>query len=222
VDKYYCDGYREVLVIDGEDDSIVGRIPLPGRALSMTGNDASSLVVFGVDVYPGLDSVLVVDAVADTVVSALAVGRTPYSLAWSPATGLVYCASASSNTVSVIAGDGSGVLKTIAVGDAPFVFALAPGPRRLYLGHLNSRMVYVIRDTTSAVAEEPERAKPTCPAATLTRGRLRVAEPGRLYDTGGRQVCLLRRGGNDVRHLAPGVYTVHLVTGALSRVVKVR
>ena len=83
-------------------------------------------------------------------------------------------------------------------------------------------LLTVIYEPRIGIAEAPERAKPARPAATLTRGRLRVAEPGRLYDTSGRQVCLLWRGGNDVRYLAPGVYTVHTVSGALSRVVKVR
>jgi hypothetical protein len=85
-----------------------------------------------------------------------------------------------------------------------------------------SGMATVVYEPRIGIAEAPDRARPARPAATLTRGRLIVAEPGRLYDTSGRQVCLLRRGGNDVRHLAPGVYTVHTVTGALSRVVKVR
>ena len=165
VDKYYCGTYGDIVVIDGEADSIIGRIPSSGVVMTIAGSDASNLVMFGVDVYPGSDSVLVVDAVADTVVSALAVGRTPCSLAWSSATNLVYCASGTSNTVSVIAGDGSGVLKTIAVGGCPFVFALAPGSRRLYLGHLNSRMVYVIKDAPGGIAEGGEII--TKPASTL-------------------------------------------------------
>ncbi len=239
VDKYYCDGYYEVLVIDGEDDSIVGRIPLPGRALSMTGNGMNNLVMFGVEVYPGSDSVFVVDAVADTVVSVLAVGRTPYSLAWSPTTSLVYCANSMSNTVSVIAGDGSGILRTIAVGSDPFVFALAPGPRRLYLGHLDSRMVYVIKDAPGGIAEGREVT--ARPASTLRvfpspftnsvsieyvgpeDKRIKASvysQNGRLVrklnnsPAGQRNACFVWDGRNERGRKAPqGVYTV-MVYGA--------
>ncbi|OYD15404.1 hypothetical protein CH330_05755 [candidate division WOR-3 bacterium JGI_Cruoil_03_51_56] len=148
VDKYYCDGGLEVVVIDGESDSVLCYIPM--RALAMAGNETDTLVMIGTSI----GSVFVIDAVGDSVVSVLPVGREPSSLAWSQATNLVYCANASSDNVSVIAGDGSRVVKTLAVGDCPAVLLSVPEFRRAYVGHSNTRWVYVIRDTTSGVAED--------------------------------------------------------------------
>ncbi|OYD17163.1 hypothetical protein CH330_00830 [candidate division WOR-3 bacterium JGI_Cruoil_03_51_56] len=153
VDKYYCHDSGEVVAIDGDGDSIVGRIPVLGCVVSAVGNNASNLVMFGVDV-PGLDSVFVVDAVSDSVVSVLAVGRGPSSLAWSQATNLVYCANATSGNVSVIAGDGSRVVKTLRVGDYPSVVLTVPEFQRVYVGHYNSWYVYVIRDTATGIREQ--------------------------------------------------------------------
>ncbi len=221
--KFYVDSYEDVTVIDGVGDTVVHVIELPAQsyAMAITGNPARGLVLVGLHGYPPTRKLYAVDSETDSVVSIVSVGRRPSSIVCSPVTDRAYTANTSSNDVTVLTGDGSSVVRTLGVGDAPAVMVRSPAQGRIYVGHYNCQWVYVIRDAVG-IAEEPEKTKPVCPAATLTRGRLRVAEPGRLYDTGGRLVCLLQRGGNDVRHLAPGVYTVHLVTGGLSRVVKVR
>ncbi len=221
--KFYVDSYEDVTVIDGVGDTVVHVIELPAQnyAMAISDNPARGLVLVGVYGYPAARQLYAVDGETDSVVSMVSVGRGPRSLVCSQVTDRVYCANGYSDDVTVLTGDGSSVVRTLRVGDAPAVMVRSPAQGRIYIGHYNCPLVYVIRDVVG-IAEEPERARPACPAATLTRGRLRVAERGRLYDSGGRQVCLLERGGNDVRHLAPGVYTAHTVTGALSRVVKVR
>ena len=221
--KFYADSREAVTVIDGVGDTVVHVIELPEQsyAMAITDNPARGLVLIGVDGYPSARQMYAVDGETDSVVSIVSVGRGPRSIVCSQVTDRVYTANGYSNDVTVLTGDGSSVVRTLGVGDAPAVMVRSPTQSRVYVGHYNCPWVYVIRDAVG-IAEEPERVKPVLPAATLTRGRLRVAEPGRLYDTGGRQVCLLQRGENDVRHLAPGVYTANLVTGALSRVVKVR
>jgi len=115
-----------------------------------------------------VDSLYAVDALADTVMARLSVGRNPSALFWSSQSDLVYCANSSSDNVSVIDRFGSTVLKTLGVTDYPFVFAFTPAEGRIYLGHLGSSKVYVIRDTVTGI-EEPPQGVPPC-----VRGRLQV------------------------------------------------
>jgi len=136
VDRYYCSGTdNEVVAIDGAGDTIVSRIPLPQEsgARAMVTKETSSLVMVAASSYFA-DSLLVVDAIGDSVVSVLSVGRSPSSLAWSPVTNLVYCANATSGNVSVIAGDGSRVVKTLRVAGYPAVLLAVPEYRRVYVG----------------------------------------------------------------------------------------
>jgi DNA-binding beta-propeller fold protein YncE len=142
------------VVIGGQSDTIVARIALPGlgSVLSAAGNEDAGLVYLGT--YTGsADHVATVSVQVDSVVAAVIIGREPWGIACFEPSGLVYCASARTDEVRVLTGDGAGILTTLPVGDAPYVFAAVPRHNRLYLGHLNTRYVYVLRDTSAGIAE---------------------------------------------------------------------
>jgi YVTN family beta-propeller protein len=154
-DKFYCSGpQQQCIVIGGQSDTIVARIPLPGAEgmMSATGNESAGLVYLGT--FSGSDDyVATVLAEKDSVVATAMTGRAPWGLTCYEPTGLVYSASSWSDEVYVVSRDGARILTTIQVGDYPFVFAAVPRHNRLYLGHLSSRYVYVIRDTSAGIAE---------------------------------------------------------------------
>jgi YVTN family beta-propeller protein len=154
-DKFYCDGpLEQCVVIGGQSDTIVARIALPGMGyvLSAAGNEDAGLVYLGT--WTGSDDrVATVSTQNDSVLATVVIGREPWGITCYGPSGLVYCASAITNEVCVLAGDGALILTTIPVGDYPYVFALAPPHNSLYLGHLNTRYVYVLRDTSAGVAE---------------------------------------------------------------------
>ena len=231
VDKFYCSSPPgSVAVMDGRDDSVVARIPLPdnGEALSMTGNELTTTVVFGVFSDVGNDAYFV-SAPNDSVVSVLPVGREPWGTLFSSTTGLVYSANTGSNTVTVMAGDGSRVLKTIPVGADPFVFHALPRHERAYLGHLGSSKVYVIRDSVTGISEDPaaKRLPPATAAGAPNPFRrslvIRGCSPDRhvrVYSSSGRLVKVLSASralgsehsvlwngcDSDGRPVPPGVY----------------
>jgi YVTN family beta-propeller protein len=162
-DKYYVGGGGGVFVIDGAGDTMTAVVPLPGGgATAITGVEASGRVLAG-DYTGPQDSVAVIDMQGDTVVNMLTVGRYPTSLAWSPLTGLVYCANGSSDNVYVLTGDGSRVLGSVSAGDAPAVLLPVPKFERVYIGHYNTRLVYVLRDTASGVSEASRVSAPRRP-----------------------------------------------------------
>ncbi len=213
VDKYYCGGGQEVVVVDGVTNTVVKHIPVTGRPLSMVSVVPHARVFVGTT-YGGADSVYVVDAITDSIVARHGGLDDPYAMVWSVTTDLVYCASCRNNQVTVIAGNGSRMLEVLRVGERPYCFAAAPRHRRLYVGHLNCGMVYVIRDTVTAIAEapEPERAV-LVPGATIVRdvlwmgdGRRKTVDRADLLDITGRKVMDLEPGENDVRQIPAGVY----------------
>ncbi len=202
-----------IYVLTPEGDSVVAEVPVYASQLCAA--------PFPNKLYALGDGwVHVIDGATHVVSESLRVGG--FELLCDTVKGKAYCVDLHQEKVHILDACADTLIDSIPLGRYPLGLCWNRTNSRVYIADCMDDVVYVIRDTTSGIAEEPERAKPTYPAATLTRGRLRVAEQGRLYDTGGRQVGLLRRGENDVRHLAPGVYTAHLVTGALSRVVKIR
>jgi YVTN family beta-propeller protein len=247
-DKLYVSGAWDVAVIDGASDTIMTRVPVNVNALGYAEAESHDLLmVGGGGVGSQTDTVFAVDAGQDTVVSRLAVGGEPWSLTWSAATDLVYCANYSGG-ISVISGDGSRVVTTLTASSAPFVLSLVPRHRRIYVGHLNSRWVYVLKDSLLGVEEpkvskglrvRPVEARPNPFSRTTS---LCWFEPGmsavRVYGADGRLVRELplvesRDGsrhadwdGRDAagREAPPGVYCVRSASEPLviARLVKVR
>jgi YVTN family beta-propeller protein len=246
VDEFYCAGPWEVVAISGSGDSVVHRIHLGVNPMGMTGSEVRDLVaVGGGDVGgPDPESVFVIDAQRDSIVSWLPVGRTPDALYWSSSSDLFYCANSNTNNVSVIAGDGSRVLKTLPVRGDPFVFAPVPRHQRVYLGHLGCSKVFVIRDTVDGIAESNSGAQATVRAIGATPNpfsrRVTLAGnlgdcPVRIYSSAGELVRVVAsaRAGGDRRSavwdgldrnglpVPDGVYLVE-VTGGRIKVVKAR
>jgi YVTN family beta-propeller protein len=245
-DKFYCDGPRDqCVVIGGQSDTIVARIPLSGlgSVLSATGNEGAGLVYLGT--YTGsADHVATVSVQSDSVLATAVIGREPWGIACYEQSGLVYCASAITDEVCVLAGDGAHVLTTLQVGDAPYVFAIVPRHNSLYLGHLNTRYVYVLRDTSAGVAEqEPRpkfsgalRASPNPFARSVTLAWNSPAVVGgvlRVYAQDGRLVRQAQIPAGQARWvwdgrddsgamLPPGVYVVQTEPGVRAKVVKLK
>jgi len=155
VDKFYSGGeYRNCIVIGGQSDTVVARIPLPGNVdvMSVTGNEDDGLVYVGAFAGTG-DYMATVSSQSDSIVATTAIGREPYGLTYYAPSGFVYCASALTDEVRVLTSDGAQVSATLEVGDYPYVFATVPRHNRLYLGHLGGTHVYVLRDTSAGIAE---------------------------------------------------------------------
>ena len=154
-DKFYSGGsFRECIVISGQSDTIVARIPLAGNVevIGATGNEDDGLVYLGGFVGSG-DYVATISSQRDSILVTTVIGREPWGLAYFSESGLLYYASALTDQVFILTGDGAQVLTTLQVGDYPFVFALVPRHNRLYLGHLGGTHVYVLRDTSAGIAE---------------------------------------------------------------------
>lgn len=214
-DKFYGGGaFRQCIVIGGQSDSVVADITLPGNVgvISATGNEDAGLVYLGTSSGSD-DYVATVLTQSDSILATTIIGLEPFGLACSGRSGFLYCASAITDEVRVLAGDGGQILNTLQVGDYPYVFAVVPRHDRVYLGHLNGTYVYVIRDTAAGIAETDAGGgfAGRDVASTLVRGRLLLAsdvQEANLVDLAGSVRMALHAGDNDVSRLAPGVYFV--------------
>ncbi|MFO7675445.1 MAG: YncE family protein [bacterium] len=223
-DKFYCGAGSSVLVVDGGTNAVLSAIPLPigCLAIDMVSVEAESLVM--VSLYGGgLDGVYAVSVATDSIIATHSTGGNPRYLAWSLASGLVYCSIGTARSVAVFSADGTRFVGTLAVGAGPFVITPVSRHRRVYVSHTSCDLVYVIRDEAGGIAEEPPGAgRPVRVRASVTAGRLRVEDAGLLLDVSGRAVARLEKGENDVRRLAPGVYFVRRQdTGESARLVLV-
>jgi len=231
-DKYFCSGPPEgegVAVIDGAGDSVIKQIRLPQgySAEAMMAVDLESLVM--VAAYgSGYDTVYTLDARRDSIVSSLVVGRNPAALAFSLASGVVYCANSSSHSLTVIAADGTQVLSEVQVSDYPQNLLVVPAFEKLYVGHSGeTNMLYIVRDRVGISESGQTRlTPPAIPAATLVGGRAFRYEglgPASLVDACGREVHNIAVGNNDLSTLSPGVYVLVARPGVAPRkVVKLR
>ena len=216
VDKYYCGAGASVVVLAGASDSVLRRIQLTDRILSIVSIETHGLAMAAGAGGNRYDSVYVLDTYADSLVRVLTIGGEPYALAWSPSTDLVYSANSATDDVSVLADDGTAVLRTLAVGNCPFVFQQVARHDRLYLGHSNSNMVYVIKDRAGGVEESASvEVRRASWVATVVGDVLRIeyGTQNTGYRAGllnilGQRVMELQPGENDVRQLSPGIYFV--------------
>jgi YVTN family beta-propeller protein len=246
-DKLYCDGSGDTcVVIGGQSDTVVARIPLAGlgTVMSASGNEGAGLVYLGT--YTGsADHVVALSAHDDTVLATAVIGREPRSIACVDQSGLVYCASSRSDEVYVVSGDGARVLGRLQVGDYPFVFAAAPRHRRLYLGHLGSAYVYVLRDTVTGGIAELQLPHPgsrgicvsmnpfSHSVAVSWNSAPRGDDVTRVYAQDGRMVRQGRIAAGEARWvwdgrddsgapLPPGVYVIEVGPGLRAKVVKLK
>ena len=176
----------------------------------------------------GYDTVYTLDARRDSIVSSLVVGRNPAALAFSLASGVVYCANSSSHSLTVIAADGTQVLSEVQVSDYPQNLLVVPAFEKLYVGHSGeTNMLYIVRDRVGISESGQTRlTPPAIPAATLVGGRAFRYEglgPASLVDACGREVHNIAVGNNDLSTLSPGVYVLVARPGVAPRkVVKLR
>lgn len=106
-DKFYCAGNVRCIVIDGTADTVVARIPLPGTGADIrgaTGNESEGLVYLGIT-HANRSYVVTVRATDDSLVANTTVGWDPYGTACYDKSGLVYCASAGANEVSILSSE---------------------------------------------------------------------------------------------------------------------
>jgi YVTN family beta-propeller protein len=246
-DKFYSAGPQEqCVVIRGLSDTVVARIPLPGidDILGASGNEDAGLVYVGT--FTGHDDyVATVLAEKDSVIATALTGRCLFGVAYSDESGLLYSASAWSNEVYVLSGDGARVLGRLPVADYPFVFASAPQHRRLYLGHLGSRWVYVLRDTATGAVAEPSSPRVELASVSVTPNPFSQSvaivwnspaigsDDARVYAQDGRLVRQARIAAGELRWvwdgrddsgapLPPGVYVIEAGPGVRAKVVKLK
>jgi YVTN family beta-propeller protein len=206
--KYYCSRARDLMTVSGVHDSTLGFLPLPGTTAAshddMLWVPSTDLVMVCSYNGGGADSVIVLDAVSDSVIAALTVGGSPSCLFWNETSGNVYCGSTVTRSVAVISPDGQRVETTLSVGRYPFTMAASPRNGRVYVGCLGSSHVYVIRDTASAVSEGPMTQTK---AASMTASPNPFSEGVRVSGSSGRglpdEVCVYGRTGEQVTTLRP-------------------
>jgi YVTN family beta-propeller protein len=245
--KFYSAGdIRECVVISGQSDTIVARIPLPGNAevISAVGNKTGGLVYLGTSDGGIDDYVVTVSTANDSVQASVVVDGDPSPLACHLGSGLVYCATMRIGRLFVLSSDGSQILDTLQVGSAPSVFAQVPLHERLYLGHSNTRYVYVLKDTLEGVTEQNPLAKPSGSlrvspnpsVRSVTLTWISTAKSGscvRVYAGDGRLVRKARQPAGQVRWvwngrddsgdlLPPGVYVIEVGLGLRAKVVKLK
>jgi YVTN family beta-propeller protein len=246
-DKFYSAGpHNQCVVIGGLSDTIVARISLPGieDILGAAGNEDAGLVYLGTFTGPD-DCVATVLAERDSVTATVPMGREPWGLAYSAQSGLLYCTSAMTGEVSVLADDGARILTKLRVGACPFVLTLVPRHNRLYVGHSNTRFVYVLRDTATGAIAEPQSPLPefcgvsvtpnpfTQSVAVVWNSLTKGGDAARVYAQDGRLVKQARIPEGEARWVwdgrddsgsavPPGVYVVEARTGVRTKTVKLK
>jgi YVTN family beta-propeller protein len=245
-DKFYSEGaFRECVVIGGQTDTVVARITLPGNVhmMSAAGNEDDGLVYLGASAGSN-DYVATVSAQNDSVLVTTVIGREPRGLAYYAPSGLLYCASALTDEVRVLTGDGTQTLATLDVGDYPFVFAVVSRHNRLYIGHLGGTHVYVLRDTSAGIAD-PQSLRTGFWAVNVTPNPFRQSvavtwnssarggDAARVYAQDGRLVRQARIPAGEARWvwdgrddsgalIPPGVYVIEAGPGLRAKVVKLK
>jgi YVTN family beta-propeller protein len=167
VDKFYCAGHDEVVVLDGSADSVAARVRVAqhSEVFAMSGSNVRNVVLASVGADVGW--LYAIDAETDTVHTAIAAAGVSWNVHLSLTSDRFYCPSEHSDEVVVLSGDGQQHLTTLPVADYPYVMAESPVRRRLYVGHLGSSKVYVIRDATVPWPEGQGRETDTDTTSTL-------------------------------------------------------
>lgn len=247
VDKFYCGGDDEVVVLDGRSDSVVARIPVAAYSTvyAVSGSDKRDVVV--ASVYGASDGLYAIDAATNAADTFFQSGRATDAIHWSPLSDRFYCTSAFTNEVIVLSGDGRQHLTSLPVANCPFVIAQSPVHKRLYVGHNNSSKVYVIRDATTPWPEgQPSKPdtvtglgldpNPFRDRVSIVSGTKVAAGPVRVFAADGRlvwslnmtkaagRVLRLSWDGRDSRGrlVPPGVYVVSAPGGTRAKVVKLK
>ncbi len=248
VDRFYCGGNGQVIVLDGRADSVVARIrvTMSGGIYAVSGNDARGVVVASVGAGRSrwLDAINITTNTVDT---AIEVSGVAWDIRLSQTSDRFYCLSDHSDEVVVLSGDGRQHLKTLPVADYPYVIAESPVQGRLYVGHLGSSKVYVIRDAITAWPEGQISTPDTTSGLQLDpspfRDRLSIvngtkvpAGPVGVYSEDGRlvrsinatkasgHVLRLTWDGRDSRGrvASPGVYILTAPGGLRAKAIKLK
>lgn len=216
--KAYCAASESssVWVIDVAGDSVCARIAVEENPTGLVAVPGGGRVYSAC--FLNTPRLQVIDAARDTVVGFVTVGWQPYTLFYSAPNHLLYVTNRSmmpDSHVVVVDCSTDQVVTELLVTPYACRFAASPANSRVFLALSDAGRLAVIREPMVAVGER----RPThdagrfTPGATVVRGvlSLRIAAeeslPGLLEATG-RRVLDLRRGENDVSHLAPGVYFV--------------
>jgi YVTN family beta-propeller protein len=168
-------------------------------------------------------NVTVIDGSSNEVVATIDDGGyAPFAFCHDSLNNKIYCANEGSGTVSVIGGTNDSLIKIIDVGHQPLAFGWNYSQDRIYVADYGSASVSILRD--SIVIPGVNEGQPTislfdgqCDVSmvVLRTTQLRVrfdhdSDRSDLFDLSGRTVMDLVSGNNDVSHLAPGVYFLHL------------
>lgn len=109
---YVGGGGKCVIVIDGETDKKIARIPAGEDIQDMIWNSTDNKVYCA---NPGSCDVTVIDGVGNSVITTLLVGNEPCALVWNSTNNKVYSANYLSNEISIIDGVDDSIIITIHV-----------------------------------------------------------------------------------------------------------
>jgi len=221
--KYYCSSDDGVYVLDGTTGERLTLVTGALHVWAMVPAEADGLVLAGYSVSTPPDSVYIISTLTDSIVGRRPLGGTsPFCMAWSPTTGLVY--SANFDGVSVLSLHGLNPPKRFCVSGRPLVALSVPEYHRVYVGCMETEWLYCFRDTVSGVAEPPQRTPLlTSPATILGATYLHSGPaPAELVDAAGRKVVSIILGTNDLSSLPAGVYSVISPSSAPVRILKPR
>ncbi len=196
----YLAGRRCVYVLTPIGDSLVATVPVFGRDLELGPYPNKVFAVSG--------ATFAIDGNTNTVCDSVAVPGS--QLACDTLRGRLYSVHLNGRLLYVIDARADSLIKTIPLGRYPVRLCHNRIDSRTYISDMMDNVVYVIRDTSTAVAEEVPRDQWTQSGARVVAKAIAWLHerPGRLLDMNGREVAELRRGRNNLSHLAPGVYVV--------------
>lgn len=139
---------NQVVVVDTATNEVIAAVDAgPGHGIpsGIAVNPSGTRVYMAI---PIADALSVIDAVNQTPVAWIPVGRMPYGVAVNPSGTKAYVANLWSNSVSVIDTATNTVVATIPVAVEPSAVALNPTGTRLYVTNTRDRTVSVIDTAT--------------------------------------------------------------------------
>ncbi|MDD5529525.1 MAG: T9SS type A sorting domain-containing protein [bacterium] len=148
---YLTDGYGSVCVIDGITNSFIKKIS--------TGDEEDAIEGIVVDLKVNkiyvtscnTNEVFVIDALTDSLMDTINVGKRPIGVTVSPSTGYVYVSNYDTTTISVINDSTDSVVATIEIDST--LSALTADSDYIYVTSLSNNKVYVIDGTTNSVVD---------------------------------------------------------------------
>jgi YVTN family beta-propeller protein len=215
-----CD--NAVVVVDGAAKQLIGYVEPGGNPRKLHLDLASNKLYY---LLNDADDVAVIDCRDMTLQAKVRLAHWPTDMEFDSVAKRLWVTSPDNGCISLVDGRTNHFLDLFEAGDSPGDITWVPQYRRMYVVDKAGQAILALRDTSLAGINDASsflqsRAMPTVVRSVLHLGERPSASPGTccLLDISGRKVMDLRRGANDARALAPGVYFVRAVSRELSAV----